>query len=543
MGYASTPQSNPTNGSPVPMPDLRASRTTAKTHETACALFGLIFLWMQLRYQSFLLNLYPRKASMPELQGIPTLPAWAFFFLSVTIVSIIVLIKWQAISDTLARKSLIVPLVGAIASAGACMVLLTDASSPVAFAAYAIGSIFVGAGVCTSILIWIGHIATSFSAGKIALLAFSYLLSLAIFGSLRGANQLVASAMTAICPICSTMAWFFAIQPGRLTESEVTQTHAQIRWFDLTDVFTGSLVIFLLAGSVMRGIIDAGGSPNPSLRLGVSLWFAAMLALSACVHTHLQSSARTQPTGQEGETRLFQMYALVVWAGFSITLFGGLIMYLSRTEMAIGAYMCSASCSVLEVLLVCVICELCSRRSVNFVPVAVTYGIALWLVRWAISYVLVPACIIPSQGALPPKGGLQLVSIATWLAVAASIVGLSVSAFVSGQRQAQSRSGEFVFRFIPSMPKPDTTGVRHGDASTGSAPMGTDWFASLTGAYGLTCREAQVAMLFARGYSLGHVSEELGIAKSTAQGYIKASYRKLDIHSKDELLDLIADME
>ena len=56
--------------------------------------------------------------------------------------------------------------------------------------------------------------------------------------------------------------------------------------------------------------------------------------------------------------------------------------------------------------------------------------------------------------------------------------------------------------------------------------------------YGFTSREAQVAVLFASGYSLGRVAEELAITKGTAQGYSRSAYRKAGIHSKDELIDL-----
>ena len=60
----------------------------------------------------------------------------------------------------------------------------------------------------------------------------------------------------------------------------------------------------------------------------------------------------------------------------------------------------------------------------------------------------------------------------------------------------------------------------------------------LIGTYGFTSREAQVAVLFASGYSLGRVAEELAITKGTAQGYSRSAYRKAGIHSKDELIDL-----
>ena len=48
---------------------------------------------------------------------------------------------------------------------------------------------------------------------------------------------------------------------------------------------------------------------------------------------------------------------------------------------------------------------------------------------------------------------------------------------------------------------------------------------------------ASVVALYAHGYSLGKVAEELGITKSTAQSHVKNAYRKLGVHSKDELIE------
>lgn len=54
--------------------------------------------------------------------------------------------------------------------------------------------------------------------------------------------------------------------------------------------------------------------------------------------------------------------------------------------------------------------------------------------------------------------------------------------------------------------------------------------------YKLTQREVEVIQLFSQGYSLTKVADELFISKSTAQTHAKSIYRKLDIHSKNELI-------
>ena len=57
--------------------------------------------------------------------------------------------------------------------------------------------------------------------------------------------------------------------------------------------------------------------------------------------------------------------------------------------------------------------------------------------------------------------------------------------------------------------------------------------------YKLSKREAEVAWLFAQGYSLSKVASTLFISIGTAQSHIKNVYRKLGVHNKDELIELI----
>lgn len=58
-------------------------------------------------------------------------------------------------------------------------------------------------------------------------------------------------------------------------------------------------------------------------------------------------------------------------------------------------------------------------------------------------------------------------------------------------------------------------------------------------AYGLTNREKEVVILLAAGYNRKYICEKLVISEGTARTHIKHIYRKLDIHSKEELLELI----
>lgn len=58
-------------------------------------------------------------------------------------------------------------------------------------------------------------------------------------------------------------------------------------------------------------------------------------------------------------------------------------------------------------------------------------------------------------------------------------------------------------------------------------------------AHGLSVRETEVMIMLAKGRSLPHIQETLHIASGTAHTHARHIYAKLDIHSRQELLDLI----
>lgn len=57
--------------------------------------------------------------------------------------------------------------------------------------------------------------------------------------------------------------------------------------------------------------------------------------------------------------------------------------------------------------------------------------------------------------------------------------------------------------------------------------------------YGLSQRETEVLQLLARGRSLSVIEEQLFISNSTARTHTRNIYRKLDVHTKQALIDLV----
>lgn len=61
----------------------------------------------------------------------------------------------------------------------------------------------------------------------------------------------------------------------------------------------------------------------------------------------------------------------------------------------------------------------------------------------------------------------------------------------------------------------------------------------LAAAYGLTAREAEVLPLLARGRNVAYIMEELTLSRNTIKSYVSRVYGKLDVHSHQELIDLV----
>ena len=60
---------------------------------------------------------------------------------------------------------------------------------------------------------------------------------------------------------------------------------------------------------------------------------------------------------------------------------------------------------------------------------------------------------------------------------------------------------------------------------------------------GLTPRETEILILFAKGRSAARIQEELVISRGTVTTHLQHIYRKVDVHSKQELIDLLQNRE
>lgn len=64
-------------------------------------------------------------------------------------------------------------------------------------------------------------------------------------------------------------------------------------------------------------------------------------------------------------------------------------------------------------------------------------------------------------------------------------------------------------------------------------------FAKIASDFGLTSREKEVTLLLSKGRNKRYISQELGLAEETVKTHMGNVYRKLMVHSQQELIDLV----
>ena len=65
----------------------------------------------------------------------------------------------------------------------------------------------------------------------------------------------------------------------------------------------------------------------------------------------------------------------------------------------------------------------------------------------------------------------------------------------------------------------------------------------LAGEYGLSPKETEIMILFAKGRSSTRIQEELYLSRGTVTTHLRHIYQKMDVHGKQEFLDVIEGRE
>lgn len=216
--------------------------------------------------------------------------------------------------------------------------------------------------------------------------------------------------------------------------------------------------------------------------------------------------------------RAIDSMALKGWAALALMFFAAVFAGLIEGSYHLSGHIVVVARSMLDWLLWVVLCNLVSAKRLSPVLVFSACSILTNTVSWMLSYWLLPRLLtVEVGGRLPTSDVLVLLAAFALLALIILVFGV-----VASKRQAA-----------------DALSLSTAEASL-VRPCVSEKMAA---AFKLTSREAEVASLFAQGHSMKKVASLLFISMSTAQSHIKSAYRKLDVHSKDELIDKLSEWQ
>lgn len=305
---------------------------------------------------------------------------------------------------------------------------------------------------------------------------------------------------------------------------------------------------FIVIGSAVRGIVDYGGGSAEG-RVPISLGVAATIAAKGCLYdrdcSRLASRRLVNSAAEHASTRLtddcawvcesrpsrmpplamldVHSFALVTWVGVALVFVVGLFLFFLGDGPTPGGDVVVAARSMMELILLTLVCDLAARRALPPIPLVLAYCVVPEVISWALSYVVVPR-VLSKMG--DDAGGVFVVAVTLSL-LSMALVAVGVRLVVTA-------------RNVESSPRPSADIVDADGMAADAAPAQNSLEERVRVALladGLTERETSVCMLHSRGRTLAKVADELGISTSTAQSHIKNAYHKLGVHSRDELVE------
>jgi len=496
------------------MPEGDSARISANGAGAAIGpLVGMVFVWSYFRYQSFFGTLYPLDSVV--VCGGASLHAYPMLLILLLGGTLLVMAFPHRIERLLEHRRPVVFAATVAGSVGALLALLSLRGLLGSWV-YGLSVVLVVVGFLAGYLAWAAYCARAMDRRLAVLLAASFLASIVVYMVL-GHIPVVRMVLRVVTPLGAGLAWLLTPCPPEHGAALPARPHPDRGVYSYTVLF----IVFLLAGAVVRGIVDIGDAfINSSLRFGISVVVALAVLVfcwlfergafdrGAMLHTDFEESYATE------------RMMLICWMVLALMFFAGLFMGLAAGSWSPGGHVVVVARSTLDFLLWLLLCNLVRYHHLPPIRLFALCGILIEVASWFLSYIVVPH-LLSTVGA---DASESLVLVLLFLLVAA----------------ITTIFGGMVLRRRPEMSSaPLEHPAAQADAPS-SAPTAFVVPRVERERYGLTAREVEVVQLFSQGHSLRKVADQMFISVSTAQSHVKSAYRKLDIHSKDELIDLMS---
>lgn len=346
----------------------------------------------------------------------------------------------------------------------------------------------------------------------------AYLLSCIVYFLVRAFDPLVAIATTLVLPAASALA---LLLPGSGVKGATEKEgHPSLRINWRAAMLLAVLFFFAFGGEMFRGFAVPSGSPADLGHMGdlyMAGGVAGLVVLGAAIAVRVRSSH------SDGHPLPGMQSVLVIMAlSFLCTVLFGTSYAMGYAVFGAGFMFCRC--------VVWAYCAVVSRRvrASSFTVFGIVQA----------SFALAVVVGVPLSQRLSravASGAVAWDAIAVtflFLIVVVAVLATSKSDFeIAWGLVPQARS--FGKGEGPAAASRDATAHAEGPA----APRSLEEL--LQDRFALTPRECDVAELLARGRSLPFIQKELHISQGTAQSHLTHIYRKLQVHSRQEFIDVI----
>lgn len=469
-------------------------------------IIGMAFFWVYFRYQSFFQVLYPNTTSGSAEYDITPYLSVLLVLLVLCFVSLRLSPRIEAMIE---RAPSIIVVSGCAGSIGAALALIANAGFD-STVLHWLSTPLVAIGFFGAYLGWARYFSSSFNAKMITVLAASYLFGLVVFSAL-GYVPYLNSVIALVAPFCTCLCWFMLPRTDRADRQAAGMKVLPL--LKKTDPYVLMFIAFLLAGSFVRGIVDIHGQ-STDIRWPLSMVMAA--AVFAVCLLYQKGRFFQAKSKRPDDYMSVEGMVLKCWIALALCFFCGAFVCLLGGTYSVGGQVVVISRSMLDLFLWMLLCNMIKYKKLPYLPVFVTCSILTEIMSWLISYALTPRLLMIGDGGRMPASDILVLTIVFALLVL-------IIAFFGAVTLRSALNGA-------TSQSPD-------------APLDAESWSHVAGAYHLTAREVEVVSLFSQGHSIKKVASTLFISTSTAQSHIKSAYRKLDVHTRDELIEKLGSFD
>ena len=243
---------------------------------------GMTFFWAYFRYQAVFGTLYPLGSEVSVFgYGIQL---YTVFLIEALVLSVIALFFFKKSGGCYSLGKRVVLASSIIGTMGAVLNMCVQAGVFDAVVFW-LSILLTVIGFLGNYLAWAQYFSSSFGAKHLVLLAISYFMSIVLLTALSLSFASMKPLLTTMTPLIVGLSWCLAQPQGRIPKQKRSKPSGSKKWINqTTTLYIGLYIAFLLAGSVVRGIIDTGYSSEsvPYLRWVISIGVSGLI-LAACV--------------------------------------------------------------------------------------------------------------------------------------------------------------------------------------------------------------------------------------------------------------------